>query len=1135
MINKIQCMSYRILLLIICVARLSSINGQSWQNQKLNKEPLYSDVSLTQDYDGDGDLDIIVSQREPNQLVWLENEPTRQWPKHLITNQDFGFRIADVDTADFDNDGLVDYLVCMTGVDDGELAWYQRRPDGTYIKWTIDTNKDFIMADVADLNGDGYMDIGAVGLGNSDEEGRIYLNQQNLFFIFSKLPDSVEGNTYSDAINFGDWDGDGDKDVVVAGGGFINTITGEGSGTALLLNNGQGLFTIFKYIQCDYSRFTSYANNIELVDLNGDNLMDILGFSSAAFGGLVFTDHNEKVEYNSFDGKIIDDDNDNIDTGGDFLIFDVDRNGYLDIIRQHGGEKRITVLYQNSNLSFRREVIDYFWDNAGNPTAKMSYGDLDGDGDLDLVIPEKGNIDGDVSWYENIDGKLVKHYTYSQMRGIQKCKSGDIDKDGDIDIVASVGNSIVEENEIVVYENLGDNNFQSWRLNDSINFPTDIELADIDGDGDLDLFVATKEGTDLIWLDNNGTLYDWPLSYIDINVNQSFGINAVDLDKDNDTDVIIASNNDDKIFWYKNDGTGKFQKNVLDGNVDAPIDIEANDWDNDGDIDIAVVCASSTNTIVTYTNNGSQVYTRKIEFTGELGSDIEIGDWDGDNIQDIVFSIFNSSPSNPRFSVAYLKNKSMGFIKDTILINTEDARTIKLSDMNEDGRVDIIIGKNNESRVELWLMDSIQYLKRIEISKISGSTDVLGIDVADFDNNGLKDIVFTDAASPKGEIVLISFLCYQGPKLSKTITNTTCGLVNGKAEITPLEGSKHTYLWSNGSKDQIIDSLALGTYKVTVTDDGGCTSTAEIKIENTPPIAINITKTNETCNKANGTATVKSTNNIAIANYLWSNGATTETATNLAAGSYTVMVTDINGCTKTSTIVIVSSPVTNVTLNPTPTSCNKDDGKVTLLTSGGANIKSYLWSNGATTKSIANLSGGTYIVTVTDVNDCEIIDTVEVIGKVNPIVNLGPDINITQGTEATLDAGAGNDLSYKWSTGETTQTIIVNALGTYSVTVTNAQGCSASDEIVIKLTTSNNEIELSKMVNLYPNPTSSIINIGLDYKINEIDIFNILNQKIKININDTNAIDLSELECGIYFIKFSLENDITVTKSLIKI
>ena len=209
-----------------------------------------------------------------------------------------------------------------------------------------------------------------------------------------------------------------------------------------------------------------------------------------------------------------------------------------------------------------------------------------------------------------------------------------------------------------------------------------------------------------------------------------------------------------------------------------------------------------------------------------------------------------------------------------------------------------------------------------------------------------------------------------------------------------------------------------------------------------------------------------------------------------------------------------------------PSSCFNSNGKISLLNIDTNNY-SIKWENGATTTQLNNLTNGIYKVTLSDLNsECEYIESITIINNgVNPIVDLGPDINITQGTEATLDAGAGNDLSYKWSSGETTQTIIVNALGTYSVTVTNAQGCSASDDVMVTVISNTDDQENKPKPYLFPNPTIDLITLKMNgNKFDNYYIIDNLNRilmesKIEKMDNDNLLIDVSKLSIGIYSIK----------------
>ena len=123
----------------------SKLYGQSFQSTILNKEPIYSQVAVLHDYDGDGDLDIVVAEKDPDRLIWLENDSTKQFPVSILVDTDIT-RPYDVDVADLDLDGDMDFLVCTgarPGFDDGELVWFQRQSDDSYIKWSIEVGKRF--------------------------------------------------------------------------------------------------------------------------------------------------------------------------------------------------------------------------------------------------------------------------------------------------------------------------------------------------------------------------------------------------------------------------------------------------------------------------------------------------------------------------------------------------------------------------------------------------------------------------------------------------------------------------------------------------------------------------------------------------------------------------------------------------------------------------------------------------------------------------------------------------------------------------------------------------------------------------------------------------------------------------------
>ncbi|MCB0568892.1 MAG: VCBS repeat-containing protein [Phaeodactylibacter sp.] len=973
---------FTILLLIELVVSIR-LDGQSFTEQILNKEPFQSAASLLQDYDNDGDLDIIVTRWDPAGVYVLENDATRQFPATPIITEDLNFYMADIDAADLDNDGDVDYVVSFTGVDDGELAWFQKQANGTYIKWTIATNKDFIMADVGDLNGDGFVDIVAVGLGNSDKEGRLYWNQGNVFFT----EEIVATSNVIRSVDVDDIDNDGDLDIAFGGSGLVQN--GD-DGARLLVNDGGGNFTVGAYLHCWGSGYNDCggSQSLKIADLNGDGHKDVVAFGAIGTGGLYWLDGS-----NNFAKAIIDEEG-NIDIGGDLVVFDVDGDGDMDIVRQEWGDKVVTILYQTTPMNFVKQYLDVNWSNCCNPTAKMSVGDLDNDGDLDLVFPEQGSVDRDISWYENISGQLYKHQIYGQWDGVRIAKFADWDHDGDLDIFATVASDIsATEDELILYENIDGENFINWRLNDRFDSAADIEFADIDGDGDLDIFATAADADDLAWLRNDGFQANWVTDTIFPEGNTPLGIATDDLDGDGDADVVMCSRDDNKVFGFLNNGSGTFSPIVVDASIDGPREVEIADLDNDGDKDIAVVASGTSNTLVVYLNNGSASFSEQILFSGKSGRDIEIGDWNGDGHPDIFISLYASSGTALlRDVMGFYNDGNAGFTSSPLLAGAEKGLGLRLGDLDNDGDLDLVLGFDGDSRLYAAINNGTA-VEVVALSDISEGS-VNGIDIGDVNNDGTPDIVYADFE--RDDLILLTIGCLVPPSPAIVAEDARCNENNGAATI-------------------------------------------DLSIFNDPSVE-------------------------------WSNGETSAAITNLEAGDYEVTITDSNGCSVTETITIEDIPVAEIEVSGTNTTCGNEDGTASVNVISG-NVASYNWSNGGNTAMITGLAGGAYSVTATDENNCEITNSVEVEALINPSVGLGDDIAIEEGQSATLDA-TGDGWVYEWSTGETSPTIVVMEAGIYAVTVTNAQGCTATDEIGVTVITSIEVLGRENAVALFPNPAT---------------------------------------------------------------
>jgi large repetitive protein len=278
------------------------------------------------------------------------------------------------------------------------------------------------------------------------------------------------------------------------------------------------------------------------------------------------------------------------------------------------------------------------------------------------------------------------------------------------------------------------------------------------------------------------------------------------------------------------------------------------------------------------------------------------------------------------------------------------------------------------------------------------------------------------------------------PAAAITAGGPTTFCEGGSVTLTAPQNS--SYSWSSGATTRSITIDATGVFSVTVTNANGCsaTSTPVVVTENPLPAAPVIAAGGPTTFCAGGSVTL---NAPAGFTYLWSTGATTQSITVSQAGQYSVSVTNANGCSSQGspvTVTVNPLPVATVTAGGPTTFCA--GGSVTLTASAGS---SYLWSNGATTQSINATAGGSYSVTVTNANGCSATSaatsvTVDAL-PVATVSASGPT-TFCAGGSVTLTASAGS--SYLWSNGAITPSIAVSAAGSYSVTVTNANGCSAT-------------------------------------------------------------------------------------------
>lgn len=297
----------------------------------------------------------------------------------------------------------------------------------------------------------------------------------------------------------------------------------------------------------------------------------------------------------------------------------------------------------------------------------------------------------------------------------------------------------------------------------------------------------------------------------------------------------------------------------------------------------------------------------------------------------------------------------------------------------------------------------------------------------------------------------------QSVGFSAIITSVQCyGDSTGAADVTVLNASgTPEYDWSTGATTEDVTDLKAGTYSLTITDSLGCTAFGVITVDEPDSMSLALSRDQDILCAGDSTAIVTATasGGMDLFSYQWNDPLyqTEATATDLPAGTWRVTVTDANGCTRTDSVVLSQPVAITLSLTATdPTCAGLDNGSALATAGGGTGTLSYAWSNGTAAASNADLTAGTYSVTVTDGNLCTQTDSVTLnepaalaIATVN--ATAATCFGYEDGTLAISASGGTGTLHYSI---DGTQQFIVPlfdsvAAGVYTITVTDSLDCTA--------------------------------------------------------------------------------------------
>ncbi|HNM24075.1 MAG TPA: MopE-related protein, partial [Saprospiraceae bacterium] len=417
-------------------------------------------------------------------------------------------------------------------------------------------------------------------------------------------------------------------------------------------------------------------------------------------------------------------------------------------------------------------------------------------------------------------------------------------------------------------------------------------------------------------------------------------------------------------------------------------------------------------------------------------------------------------------------------------------------------------------------------------------------------------------------------------RLVTTKTNVTCNGGSDGSATAMITGGAAPYnvLWSNGATTASIDNLSPGYYIVVVSDATGCVRTASVYIGQPPAIGISGLIQHVACNgNNNGAIDISISNGTGPFAYLWSDGSTTGDRGGLTAGTYSLTVTDANGCTRQKSFTVNQPSALTLSFTTQNVTCNgAADGELKATAGGGTKLPSsglcngerycYNWSNGANTRTIGGLAPGTYTVTVTDANGCVLVGTASVS---EPALLLVAGVNqelLSNGKYRLTVSATGGVTPYKYKRspggGFQSSNVFNNVpTGAYVITVRDKNGCESSVAInvpagngsreqgVVEISlvtpsgqtpaSAQREAETQPEFALYPNPADNLCYLRAEQRFEQgtvriVDAGGrlVLEQELAPE-QDVYVFDLSAWPAGQYWLRLETDGQTTVKRLVV--
>jgi hypothetical protein len=389
------------------------------------------------------------------------------------------------------------------------------------------------------------------------------------------------------------------------------------------------------------------------------------------------------------------------------------------------------------------------------------------------------------------------------------------------------------------------------------------------------------------------------------------------------------------------------------------------------------------------------------------------------------------------------------------------------------GVVDVSVSGGAPGYSYLWSNSAITE----DLSGLSGGNFTLTVT----DNDGCTAVGSSITVAEPAALTVV---------LDSVLNNICNGESHGNAYVTADGGTTpYTFNWSDNSTNEDLTQVAAGAYSLTVTDANGCTTgplSATISEPAVVAIALDSVQ-NALCNgDSNAAVYVTVSGGTGSYTYNWNTGSVSEDITSLAAGTYALTATDVNGCTASFSQAVTEPTALNVSGDSTlNVACfGGSTGGIYISVAGGTTPYSFSWSNGSSNEDLVGVPAGSYTGTLTDANGC--VSTSPSIAITEPASALSATSSATdqiqggaQGSVNLSVSGGTSPYSFNWSNGATTEDLSSVAAGIYTCTITDANGCTVTQKDTVDLIIGIENVVAAYAVNLYPNPTQSNVTIDV--------------------------------------------------------